>query len=67
MRGEVEFMLDVSAEGCVTRCTIIKSSGYDILDRKTCMLMIVRARFVPEKDEAGRPITAQVTRKMTWG
>lgn len=67
MRGKVEFTLDVGPHGCVTRCTVIKSSGYELLDRKTCELMIVRARFIPEKDKAGRPTGGRVTKTMTWG
>jgi protein TonB len=60
-QGTVVADVTVSAEGRVSACKIVQSSGYDVLDAKTCEIMTKRARFVPAKDAQGRP-TVDVVR-----
>ncbi|MCW3849248.1 energy transducer TonB [Sphingomonas sp. LB-2] len=66
MRGVVTFRLEVSAAGCPTACTIVKSSGYPLLDDTTCELMLARARFKPKLDADGQPVAASVTKQFSW-
>ncbi len=65
-QGHVFFMLDVSAKGKVTRCTITTSSGSLILDRQTCALMHARARFKPAKDASGVAVPSNWSSYSTW-
>ena len=60
-QGTVVADLAVSAEGQVTACNIVQTSGYAVLDAKTCNLLRKRARFIPAKDAKGQP-TADVLR-----
>ena len=66
MRGNVVFDLDVSLQGCPVACRIVKSSGYSLLDDKTCALVMERARFsaTPEQQAAGKIFTIRKT--MMW-
>lgn len=43
--GTVRYALEVGADGLVTGCQIIKSSGHGDLDETTCRLLPMRARF----------------------
>ena len=53
--GQAIADLTVNELGAVTECRIVKSTGYQVLDAATCNLIITRAKFVPAKDENGRP------------
>jgi protein TonB len=53
-QGTVVADVTISAEGRVNACKIVQSSGYDVLDAKTCEIMTNRARFMPAKDAQGR-------------
>jgi protein TonB len=54
-QGTVVADIAVSAEGRVSDCRIVQSSGHAVLDNKTCEIFFTRARFVPAKDAQGRP------------
>ena len=60
-QGTVVADLTISAKGQVSACKIVQSSGYGVLDNKTCEILFARARFVPAKDAEGRP-TADLVR-----
>lgn len=64
--GSATVRLTVSAEGRVTDCTVVSSSGSAELDATTCTLLSRRARFDPALDAQGRPIPATVTRRVSW-
>ena len=55
-QGVVVTELKVGVTGSPTACRVIKSSGYQILDDKTCELLMRRAKFSPPKDKDGNPI-----------
>jgi protein TonB len=65
-QGTVRFRLNVSAEGRVTGCTILQSSGSSALDSTTCQLMQRRARFTPVRDSAGNRVPASLEEQYTW-
>ena len=65
--GEVIVDLKVSTAGRVGACWIVQSSGHPVLDLKTCEIMLVRARFVPAKDQFGNPIESRLRApKIRW-
>jgi TonB family protein len=64
--GAVGFRLEVGANGRVTGCTIIQSSGSASLDSATCRLMQARARFTPAIDSRGRPTADSVASRLVW-
>lgn len=47
IEGIVDFSLSVAKDGNVSDCIILQSSGSDVLDKETCSLLTVRARFEP--------------------
>jgi periplasmic protein TonB len=55
-QGTVIADLTISATGRARVCRIARSSGYRVLDVKTCEILLLRARFTPAKDSLGRPV-----------
>ena len=65
-QGTTRFRLLVGADGRVTGCTVIGSSGSSALDSATCRLMKSRARFSPARDSSGNPTTDSVASAIRW-
>ena len=66
-QGKVVADLTISAEGSVTACQIVKSSGYQVLDDATCDLLRRRAKFKPATDADGKPVESKVqTPPVEW-
>jgi len=51
--GMVRFRLAIDANGRVTGCSIVTSSGFEGLDAATCRNVMRRARFDPARDATG--------------
>ena len=66
MQGTVSIRLDISAFGSPVTCQIMKSSGHAVLDNATCALLMKRAHFSQKRDAAGKPIPAQISRRVRW-
>jgi protein TonB len=66
LHGTTVYRLDIDAEGKVTTCTIVRSSGAPLLDRTTCRLLLKRARFIAAQDGRGNNIPATYTAPFTW-
>jgi TonB family protein len=65
--GTVQARLTVGANGRVTRCDVIRSSGSDTLDTTTCSILQRRARFVPARDSVGKAAASTyVTPPIKW-
>lgn len=65
--GKVVADLDVSPEGHVSACTIVESSGHEVLDQATCDILRKRAVFKPTTDSNGKPFEYHVrTPPITW-
>jgi periplasmic protein TonB len=58
--GLVEFTVLVSEAGVPLACWIKTSSGYPLLDAKTCELVLERGKFNASHDDNGLP------QKYTW-
>lgn len=66
LEGEAGIELTVSANGRVTGCRAISSSGHDILDRTTCRLASERAKFRPAKDASGVAVAGIFSARLAW-
>lgn len=65
-QGTVRFTLDISADGRVTRCSIVESSGSPLLDATTCRTLRARARFTPARDAAGNAVPDTIASSIRW-
>ncbi|KUR75232.1 hypothetical protein AQZ49_15495 [Novosphingobium sp. FSW06-99] len=65
--GVVSVALRVSSEGNATSCAITETSGYEVLDKTTCQLMLRRARFDPARDAHGAPVSGDFHAATSWG
>ena len=65
-QGTVRVSYVVDAEGRVTGCTIVQSSGSSSLDATTCRIFERRFRYAPARDAAGNPVPASLTQSVTW-
>lgn len=65
-QGTTSFRLDIDGKGMVTECTVTGSSGSQLLDDATCVLLKTRARFQPALDAQGRPIDAVYSNRFRW-
>lgn len=64
--GTVSFRLEINAEGRVSRCNIVESSGNASLDAKTCEVLISRARYEPARNAAGEAVPGGDAGRVTW-
>lgn len=64
--GRVVFVLDISAEGRVTNCTVTLSSGSAALDSATCRIMRSRARYTPARNNRGEAIAGRDQGAVRW-
>ena len=60
------FELLVSAEGRVTGCTILQSSGVAALDEASCAIMRRRARFEAARDSEGKRVGDMIRSSLGW-
>lgn len=66
-QGKVIADVTVGVDGRPTACKIVKSSGYAILDERTCDILRTRPRFVIAHDEKGMAIEQTLrTPPITW-
>lgn len=64
--GLVEFEIDISPEGRVVNCRVMRSSAGDMLNLRTCHIMLIRARFEPARDAQGRAVPDTVRSSINW-
>lgn len=65
-RGQAVARLDIDAVGVVTGCSIVQSSGADLLDNVTCTVLRKRARFHPARDAADKPVPTIWIQRFRW-
>jgi protein TonB len=58
--------LRVEANGSVSTCRIVRSSGDGGVDAGLCPLITQRLRFRPALDDQGRPIPYSLQYVATW-
>lgn len=65
-QGTTTVRLSIGADGRVTGCDVVSSSGSSALDRQTCTVLQRRARFTPARDSNGQPTSDTFTQRITW-
>jgi TonB family protein len=65
-QGRVEFELDISTQGRVAACRVMRSATGPLLNLQTCRIMLQRARFTPARDAQGRAVIDTVAAAVTW-
>jgi periplasmic protein TonB len=53
--------LTIGADGRVTGCNLVRSTGNSSLDSATCSILRRRAKFTPARDSNGNPTTDTLT------
>jgi protein TonB len=64
--GRTVARLTIDERGLPVRCDVVTSAGNEHLDKATCDLAMVRARFTPARDEHGRPISSVYMLPVRW-
>jgi protein TonB len=64
--GRVGVSIKVEADGSVSSCRVVRSSGIAAADSLMCQLTEQYVRFSPARDPSGRAIAAQVTFFPDW-
>lgn len=64
--GRTVFSVNVDAEGRVTSCNILESSGTPLLDSTTCALAVTNGHFRPAVDASGKPVAGVWKSTMRW-
>ena len=66
MTGITSFRLTVDRAGTPSRCEIVVSSGFDMLDDAACERIMAKARFSPARDRAGQPVDGTYANRVRW-
>ncbi|MBB6124917.1 TonB family protein [Sphingobium subterraneum] len=66
MTGMTSFRMTVDATGKPSRCDIVESSGFDVLDRATCSRLMANAKFSPPRDPAGKLAEGTYAGRVKW-
>ncbi|WP_161782129.1 TonB family protein [Erythrobacter longus] len=64
--GMVGFVARVNVGGRADDCRVTLSSGYSLLDRRTCQSIVRYARFERELDQDGNPVETRYTNSVVW-
>lgn len=65
-QGTVRVSYTVGADGRVTACRIVQSSGSSPLDSTTCRIFERRFRYSPARDSAGNPVPQTISQSVRW-
>jgi protein TonB len=58
--------LEIRADGRVSDCAIIGSSGSNALDNASCRILRARGRFPPALDDKGLPVAETAFASILW-
>lgn len=65
-QGMVIARINVDADGRVTDCAVVRSSGSSALDGRTCQVYRTEARYRPAIDVHGQPVATAVLETVSW-
>lgn len=63
--GVTVVRLDISERGSVDDCTVVKTSGHDDLDARTCDRLVTMP-YEPALDAASEPLAVKIVQTVTW-
>ncbi|MEZ5680162.1 MAG: energy transducer TonB [Erythrobacter sp.] len=66
LTGLAKFRLEIAANGRVSDCRVIGTTGHNELDVATCALVSRRARFEPARGGNGEPVAGSYTGSVLW-
>jgi len=64
--GTVGYLLYVGPDGKPQACEVIETSGFELLDGATCMLLMERGEFHPAINGLGEPVIAEFPGQYRW-
>lgn len=64
--GESEFEVVVAPDGSPLACTITRSTGHRVLDRRACDVAMHRAKFTPARNSAMQPVHGSYRSQIRW-
>lgn len=64
--GIVGFKVTVDQIGRAVTCNVTQSSGFNDLDKHTCEVYRLRAKFSPATDDQGRPTLGEYVDRVKW-
>ncbi|HEY7805848.1 MAG TPA: TonB family protein [Croceibacterium sp.] len=64
--GTTVFRVTVNADGRVSGCAVVRSSGHPALDAAACRAVTSRARFAPATDDSGERVIGSYTNSVRW-
>lgn len=64
--GTVRYRVEVGANGRVEVCSVIATSGFDVLDQAACSRIERRARFRPGIDRNGVEVVGTYSGSVSW-
>jgi len=64
--GVTQFELLVAPDGKIADCTIVGSSGHEVLDRTTCHLATKRVQFTPARGPDGQAVFGVYRTLAVW-
>ncbi|MCW2390619.1 energy transducer TonB [Sphingobium sp. B11D3A] len=47
-------------------CRLVESSGHDVLDKASCVMITTRARYTPARDALGQPVISGFNQRIRW-
>jgi TonB family protein len=65
-QGVTTFAVVVAPDGRAADCKIVKSSGYEVLDRQACFVAMKRAKFTAAAGADGRPAYGVYRSQVVW-
>jgi periplasmic protein TonB len=64
--GKVRFGIVIGTDGGVKTCVVLRSSGSERLDSRTCAIMQARLRFKPARDSEGNAVEDRSWGEVNW-
>jgi TonB family protein len=64
--GDVKARMIVDSSGKPTDCAVLRSSGHEALDKRTCEILMRRARFHPAQNIDGKATRGIYVTTITW-
>ena len=70
LRGEQEgtsaILWTIGTDGKASKCTVVGTSGFPLLDQAACSAVTRRARYAPALDKEGKPTVSHSSRRVVW-
>jgi TonB family protein len=65
-QGSVLTRLVVGVDGRIAQCAVVESSGYPVLDKRTCEVLVKRVAYEPALNAAGEAVRGMTSIRIVW-